>query len=207
VSGRRRVTAARIAHSRRAARTHGLFAVERRGTEALPPDAPEVRALGTVEDLEIELVKLRDASLWTAMKLGERMKNSPDAITTEGAGAFALYADVAGRCQEGYILLRTGKVGPLGNGALSAEEYAEELEQSRRITELQLVLPKMGMNWLSKNGVYRADGRLQPLLKQRFGTFIEKARRATLRHAALLAMGADDDDTDLVLQAVRSEQG
>ena len=206
---KRRVTARRIAHSRRASRTHGLRAIERRGAEALPPDAPEVRALVTLGDVAAEVGGLRDSALWIAQQLGEQWPGERSALALSEAGRLiGLYADIAGRGEAASIEIWAGAVKAMP-GELLPADHAEAVRRSGEIATLLLQLVGVGRTWLSGRGVYEPEppGKPRPLLRY-FGEYLERARRQAMRHAALLAMGeGDDEDLSVSLARAAREGG
>ena len=196
MGGKRRVTTARIAHSRRASRTHGLYAVAVRGLEALPPDAPDAGELATFGAVAEKLADNRQVGLWVASRLVDGWPGEKASLANSEVGRqVGLYADLAGRAEAARVVILAGSVSPLASGGLHPDDFEDALAESHKITALLFVLVALGARWLKERGVYQ-DNRPVPLLRH-YGEFMERSRRQALRHAALLAMGTGDGDRDL----------
>lgn len=189
------ISDAQLAQRRQARRSHGLRAIEMRGEAALPADTPTIRALATLDDVAAEVETLQHTALWVAESLAHDWPGERAALPHSEAGrAMSLYADIAGRALAASVEIAAEGVKPLA-GALAPDVYAEKVKESGEIATLQFQMCAIGQAWLKENGVYVPDadlpGRLQPLLRQHFGEYLERARRQATRHAALLAMGGN----------------
>ncbi len=179
---------AELAQRSKAAVTHGVSAVQRRGLEAMTANELALAEnLTSHAGLADEMGAIRDAALWLAWELMGHMEGHSVSDTLPAIASYTAAATKAIGAE--HDLLR-GKVDgrhnvmPRSGEGIDPVVWERTQRKSAEAALIALCAARRGYTWLEKQGIWK-NGEARPLVKT-FAGVLNAARLALRAHASYL---------------------